>query len=58
VKFVCSAVDAKQIVKVVGEPYILRRGSAVSEFIKTLTGNVEIQENEMNSSEYGASEAI
>jgi len=58
VKFVCSAVDAKQIVKVVGENYILRRGAAVSEFIKTLTGNVEIQENEMDSGEYETNEAI
>lgn len=57
-KFVCSAVDARQIVKVVGENYILRRGAAVSEFIKTLTGDVEIQETEMDTSEYGANEAL
>jgi hypothetical protein len=58
VKFVCSAVDAKQIVKVVGENYILRRGAAVSEFIQTLTGNIEIHENEMDISESEAIEAF
>jgi hypothetical protein len=39
VKFVCSALDAKQIVKAVGERYILRRGAAVTEFIESIAGN-------------------
>lgn len=57
VKFVCSATDARQIVKVVGEPYLLRRGAAVNEFIQKLPGNIGIHENEMNSGGYEANEA-
>jgi hypothetical protein len=47
VKFVCNSTDAKQIVKVVGEKYILRRGTEVSDFIKTMTGNLLIKENKI-----------
>jgi len=48
VKFVCSATDAKYLVKAVGERYILRRGAAVAEFIESLTGDSSIHESEMN----------
>jgi hypothetical protein len=43
VKFVCIMVDARQIVKVVGESYIFKRGVDVNEFIQTLTNQHESQ---------------
>jgi hypothetical protein len=41
VKFVCSATDAKQIVKAVGDRYLIKRGAAVTEFIESLTVNAD-----------------
>lgn len=48
VKFVCSALDAKYLVKAVGDKYLLQRGSAVLEFVESFDGDSLIHENEMN----------
>jgi Helicase HerA, central domain len=58
VKFVCSALDAKQIVKAVGERHILKRGAAVTEFIESIAGKSSIHESEMNIHECETIEAL
>lgn len=58
VKFICNSTDAKHVVKIVGPNYLLQRGSAVTEFIESLTGEVQIQENNMNIDECEAIAAL
>jgi hypothetical protein len=57
VKFICSNTDAKIIVKVVGDKYLLKRGAAVIEYIESLAGKVLIHDSEMVSDECEITEA-
>jgi hypothetical protein len=58
VKFVCSNLDSKTIVKAVNEDYILRKGASVREFFQTLSLNAQIQENDVNLDVCGENAAL
>ena len=47
VKFVSNSTDLPMITKAVGDKYCIKRGSAVTEFIESLTGITEYQNSEM-----------